>query len=122
MENHHGVIMNIHTLKRRLKKYGLKRKRVPVDEETVRSLVRVEMANSGEQSGYRSIWHTLRLVHKVHSPREMVAKFLRELDPAASQARRARKLTRRKYSTPGPNYCWHVDGQFNFLCLYFVYT
>lgn len=114
--------MNIRTLKRRLKKYGLKRKRVPLDEETVRSLVRVEMANSGEQSGYRSIWHTLRLVHKVHPPREMVAKILRELDPAASQARRARKLTRRKYSTPEPNYCWHVDGQFNFFCLYFVYT
>ena len=89
--------MNICTLKRRLNRYGLKQKRVPVDEGSMRNLVRIEMAYSGEQSGYQTIWHALRLVHKVHPPREMVAKILRELDPAASQARRARKLTRRKY-------------------------
>ena len=61
LENHHGVIMNICTLKRRLKKYGLKQKRVPVDEETVRSLVRVEWQIPGssqdtEAFGIHSDW------------------------------------------------------------------
>ena len=114
LKQHHGVLMSIRTLKRRLHTYGLKRKRVPVDENSVRNLIRVEMANAGEQSGYRTIWHALRLVHKVHPPREMVANILCELDPAASQARRAKRLTRRKYSSPGPNHCWHVDGKLNF--------
>ena len=69
------------------------------------------MENAGEQSGYRTIWHALRLVHKVHVPRDFVARLLKELDPQASIARRSRKLQRRKYLSPGPNHCWRVDGE-----------
>jgi hypothetical protein len=36
-----------------------------IDEESVRNLIKIEMANAGEQSGYRAIWHALRLIHKV---------------------------------------------------------
>ena len=111
LKTHHGISMSLRTLNRRLKEYNLKRKNVTVDEANVRNLVRMEMANAGEQSGYRTIWHALRLIHNVHPPREMVARILRELDPAASHARRARRLTRRKYLSPGPNHCWHVDGK-----------
>ena len=56
-----------------------------IDEESVRNLIKIEMANAGEQSGYRAIWHALRLIHKVHPPRDTVARILRELDPVASQ-------------------------------------
>ena len=112
MSKHHGISISLRTLKRRLQKFGLKKRNSGVDEETVRNLVRSEMVNAGEQSGYRTIWHALRLIHKIHPPRALVAEILRELDPEASNARRSRKLKRRKYLSPGPNYCWHVDGEF----------
>ena len=100
------------TLKRRLQKYGLKKRNNGVDEEQIRNLIRIEMANAGGQSGYRTIWHVLRLIHSIHPPRALVAEILRELDPEASNDRKSRKLKRRKYLSPGPNYCWHVDGKF----------
>ena len=115
MSKCHGILISLSTLKWQLWEYGLKRKNnCDVDEETVRNLVRIEMANAGEQSGYRTIWHALRLVHKIHPPRTLVAEILRELDPEASNARRSRRLKRRKYVSPGPNHCWHVDGEFKY--------
>ena len=109
----HGISISLRTLKRRLKEYGLKKiNNHVVDEEAVRQLVKSEMSHAGEQSGYRTIWHALRLFHNIHPPRAMVAKMLRELDPEASNARRSRKLKRRNYLSPGPNYCCHVDGEF----------
>lgn len=117
LEKHHGISISLRTPKRRLKDYNLKRKNVTVDEANIWNLVRLEMANAGEQSGYRSIWHSLRLIHKVHPPRAMVARILHELDPASSHARRARRLTRRKYLSPGPNHCCHVDGKLKLFLL-----
>lgn len=106
------------TLNRRLNAYGLKKKGRIVDAARVRNLVKVEMAHAGAQSGYRSIWHALRHVHNIHPPRKMVADILRELDPEASKARKSRRLRRRQYLSPGPNYCWHVDGKFNLYILH----
>ena len=100
------------TLKRRLGAYGLKKKKCVVDIARVRDLVKFEMVHAGAQSGYCSIWHALRHVHNIHPPRKMVADILRELDPEASKARKSRRLRRRKYLSPGPNCCWHVDGKF----------
>ena len=37
-------------------------------------------------------------------------RILRELDPDASALRKATKLQRRSYVSPGPNATWHVDG------------
>lgn len=111
LQKHHGICMSLRTMNRRLDKYGLKRRNNGVDENRVRNLIKIEMANAGEQSGYRTIWHALRLVHNVHAPRDLVARILKELDPDASNARQSRKLQRRKYLSPGPNHCWHVDGE-----------
>ena len=38
-----------------------------------------------------------------------VSNLLRRLDPAGVEERKRCKLKRRKYHSPGPNYCWHVD-------------
>ena len=35
---------------------------------------------------------------------------MRELDHEGCEPRRRKRLRRRKYRAPGPNYCWHVDG------------
>ena len=37
-------------------------------------------------------------------------RILHEVDPQASMSRQARRLHRRRYISPGPNTCWHVDG------------
>ena len=111
LQKYHGLSISLRTLKRKLNKFGFKRRNNTIDDETIRNLVKIEMENAGEQSGYRTIWHALRLVHNVHAPRDLVARLLKELDPQASIARRSRKLQRRKYLSPGPNHCWHVDGE-----------
>ena len=37
-------------------------------------------------------------------------KFLRIIDPEGVECRKRRRLKRRRYITPGPNFLWHVDG------------
>ena len=49
--------------------------------------------------------------------RSLVATILREVDLVGVQQRRRCRLSRRKYVSYGPNFCWHVDGNFMNLCL-----
>ena len=42
--------------------------------------------------------------------RNTVMELIRELDPVGVVHRRKRKLRRRTYSVPGPDYLWHIDG------------
>ena len=58
--------------------------------------------------GYRSIWHALR-ISGYQVPRRVVEQLMRELDPEGIEIRRSRRLRRRIYRVPGPNYCWHTD-------------
>ena len=51
-------------------------------------------------SGYRSIWHTLRL-GGLQVPRRVFAGVVRELDPKGCEIRNTKQLRRRKYSIPG---------------------
>jgi hypothetical protein len=32
------------------------------------------------------------------------------LDPSGTESRRSRRLRRRRYENPGPNFAWHIDG------------
>ncbi|XP_069119686.1 uncharacterized protein [Argopecten irradians] len=43
-------------------------------------------------------------------PKRLVQKILREMDPASSVLRWGLMARRRKYSVPGPNSLWHIDG------------
>ena len=53
--------------------------------------------------------HALRTEgHQV--PRRIVEQLMRELDPEGCEIRRAKRLRRRTYRVPGPNFCWHTDG------------
>ena len=64
----------------------------------------------GSICGYRGMWHTLRVKYGLYIPRGEVPSLLRRLEPAGVEERKRQKLKRRKYHSPGPNYCWHVDG------------
>ena len=69
------------------------------------------MLGAGQLAGYISIRHALRLRHQVHAP-SLVARFVKELDPGGVEERRSRRLTRRRYTSLGPNFYWHIDGKF----------
>ena len=106
-----GVSLSLSTLKRRLRELGLSRRSQELDVEGVTSLIREEIRGAGRLAGYRNIWHALRIRHGVHVPRSLVAQVLKEIDPAGVDFRRSRRLTRRRYVSLGPNFCWHIDGK-----------
>lgn len=108
---HHGITMSVRTLKRRLKTNNLGKKKINVDEDLVRNIIRSKMQGPGQLAGYRKMWHILRIKHHVHAPRRLVAQILHELDPDGSKARKRNKLHRRIYQSHGPNQCWHIDGE-----------
>ena len=111
LENN-GYKMYLRTLKRRLIDLGLKRKgKTEMDESEIELLIRREIEGAGRLAGYRNIWHALRLRHHVHVPRSLVARLMKKIDPDGVQDRSARRLTRRNYLSPGPNFCWHVDDK-----------
>ena len=107
-----GVQMCVRTLKRRLRSLGLKRKGSVVDEDHLKHVIGEEMQDAGRLSGYRSVWHALRLRHGIHISRHLVARLMKEIDPIGVQERKARRLHRRQYRSEGANACWHIDGRF----------
>ncbi len=60
-------------------------------------------SRSWRLSGYRSIWHALRLRHGIHVSCHMVAKIMKEIDLDGVDERKARRLHH--------NACWHIDGE-----------
>ena len=102
LAEYHGISMNVRTLKRRLRHYGLRRRNHLHWERTVREVIKREIESPLSLLGYRGMWNKLRTTYHVTVPGDMVMKILRELDPDASVLRRARKLHRRSYLSPGP--------------------
>ena len=58
-----GIHLSLSTLKRRLKRLGLKRKGNVFDENQLKALITEEIQGPGRLSGYRAIWHALCLRH-----------------------------------------------------------
>jgi hypothetical protein len=114
LSNYHGITMSLRTLKRRLRDFNLRRNGNMNEDvqERIREVIESEISSgSGASLGYRSMWHLLRLQYHVHVPRRVVAEILNEVDPEGVQQRRRRRLSRRRYISFGPNFCWHVDGE-----------
>lgn len=97
------------TLRSCLQEYGLRRRKTSYDITQVRQRIVEELNGPGCMGGYRSLWHTLRL-EGIQVPRHVVEELVRELDPDGCKLRQSKRLRRRKYESPGPNYCWHLDG------------
>jgi len=105
----HQINISIRTLKNRLRQYKLLRRTPAFDLDLVRDRILRELSGPGSSSGYRSMWHTLRL-ENIQVPRHVVEELMRELDPDGCEQRKSRRLQRRRYLSPGPNHTWHVDG------------
>ena len=66
------------------------------------------MDGAGKLSGYRSIWHALRLRHHMHVPRNLVAEIMKEIDPNGVEERKARRLKSRTFQSRGAKATWMV--------------
>ena len=112
LKKREGLQMCVRTLKRRLRCLGLKRKGNAkiMDDSEIRNAIHEEMRGPGSLSGYRSIWHALRLRHHIHVPRNLVSKIMKEIDPDGVEERRSQRMKRRTFSSKGANASWHIDG------------
>ena len=99
-----GISMNVRTLKRKLRHYGLRRRNHLHSEHTVREIIKRKIEGPLSPLGFRGMWNKPRTTYLVTVPRDIqvVMKILWELDPDASALRRARKLQRWSYVSPGP--------------------
>ena len=109
LEEFHGITMSLRTLKRRLCNLNL-RKNDDVSDHVIKEIIRREIQGPGCLKGYRSMWHHLRSTYSISSPRNKVMVLLKQVDPAGTAARMARRLARRRYVCDGANAVWHVDG------------
>ena len=109
LKQHHDINISLRTLKRRLVEYGLTKKG-NVSVQRVRSVIEHEIKGPSALLGYRSMWHLLRISYGIIVPRDIVATTLKDIDPEGTETRKARRLKRRNFRSPGANYSWHIDG------------
>ena len=110
LEKFHDITISKRTLLNKLKDYGLCRRRNVVDQDRLKECIQQELDGSGQLLGYRAMWRRLQSKYAMQVPRLAVQTLLREMDPEGSRLRQAKRLRRRNYLNPGPNYCWHADG------------
>ena len=107
----HAIIISTRTVKRILKRLNLKR-RTPIMSplEDVVAVILKEIEGSGSCLGYRTMWKRLKTQYRLKVTRDTIMQALRVIDPNGVDRRKRRRLQRRKYRCPGPNYIWHIDG------------
>lgn len=107
---YHGYQWSMATLKRKLKSYHLGHR---LDRDTIQAVdaaILDELQGPRANIGYRTMWRVLRQNHNLSVSRKTVMQRLRYLDPEGTHDRKMRKLQRRSYYCPGPNFNWHSDG------------
>ena len=111
LEEHHSIKISLRTLKNKLKSYGLRKRNLYSNEHVSDVINRVsdELQGSGSLYGYRAMWRKL-CMSGLTTSRDLVMMTLRELDPEGVSLRKAKRLKRRNYTSPGPNDTWHADG------------
>ena len=106
-ENHDISISHRH-LKRVLKMLHLDRNKTFSDSADVITFIDRQLQSSGQLHGYRWMQQKCKLSN-LRVRREHVRIILKELDAEGTARRKARRLHRRVYFAPGPNYIWHLD-------------
>ena len=104
----HDITISERHLKRIFKGLNLVRRRY-CDTEQAITFIESELQGSERLHGYRMM-HSTCLGHGLAVRKEDVRLILRELDPEGVALRLSRRLERRSYSVPGPNFIWHIDG------------
>ena len=105
----HNIELTMRHLHRILRKQKLFRKNKIVSSREILNSVAEELKESGSSYGYRFIHQKCRM-KDLSTNRELVRLALKALDPEGVKNRSLKKFTRRKYTSVGPNYMWHIDG------------
>ncbi|XP_055357342.1 uncharacterized protein LOC129602365 isoform X2 [Paramacrobiotus metropolitanus] len=96
------------TIERRLVEYNLNHKYSDISDDDLDIAVQ-EILSSFVNVGYRFICGQLKSAG-LYVQRARILSSLRRLDPYGVANRFFNLVTRRKYSNPGPNALWHMDG------------
>lgn len=113
LSERHGIRISLRQLKRILVDLNLKRRNIPESPlEDILTAVLNELDEGGGACclGYKSMWRRLKYIYKLNVKRYTVLEVLRVVDPEGIESRSRRRLRRRVYSVPGPNFLWHLDG------------
>ena len=108
----HSCEISLSTLKRWIKRKGLRRRPLACIRSSmsvIADAVQEELDGSGANFGYRRM-HRALLSKGTICRRNDVRLSLKQLDPDGVNLRKWRRLHRRKYVSPGPNFAWHIDG------------
>lgn len=105
----YDIHMSLRSLKRRLQKLRLFRKKQYTSINTLQQFIQNELNGSGYLHGYK--WMHLRCLQSGFTVKqETIRNLLGVLDPQGVSLRKRKRLRRRQYSSRGPNYIWHVDS------------
>ena len=105
----HGMFISLRTLRRCLRRCGLKRRKKNTPIVKITDFLRNELNESGSLLGYRAM-HQRLIENDLQGDRETVRIMLQVVDPDGVSRGSRHRLQRRKYTTKGPNYVWHIDG------------
>ena len=107
----HSVCISLATLKRILRCLGLRRRHNIMSpfHDIIGAILDI-VEHSGQCLGYRTVWKRLCSQYNMRVTRNEVMELMRVIDGQAVERRRKRRLLRRRYICPGPNYVWHIDG------------
>ncbi|XP_065831019.1 uncharacterized protein [Oscarella lobularis] len=72
-----------------------------------------EINDHNAYSGYRHVWKSVQKKCVRYIPREIVRKIISIYNPDDVAMRKRHRFIRQQYSSPGPNFTWHVDGYDN---------
>jgi hypothetical protein len=97
-----------HTLRKKMKFYGVSRKFEDMSDNDLDLLVTTFKAEK-PNSGLRYLIGFLRR-HGLRVQKERVRQSLRRVDGLGQELRRRKTIQRRKYKVPRPNFLWHLDG------------
>ncbi|CAC5382645.1 unnamed protein product [Mytilus coruscus] len=106
----HKISISISQIKRILRSLELKRRKVNLQLPGIICPIYKIIQNSGQCLGYRAIWKRLTTEFGFVIPWKSVMEPLGMIDPDGVARRSKGRLIRRRYTTPGPNFVWHIDG------------
>ena len=107
----HAIAISVRTVKRILKTLGLTRRKETSRQTYTRAVQFAEsqLKESGQFLGYRAFWK--RLQHNnINLSQKKTLALLHLMDEEGVETRKRRRLRRRAYLNPGPNFVWHMDG------------
>ena len=105
----HGYSLSLSSLKRILRRNNKKRRALRCSQQELSDAVERELGGSSNNAGYRRM-HRILISKGIRCRREDVRKMVCDKDPEGVHLRKRRRLRRRKYLSPGPNFVWHIDG------------